>query len=164
MQSLKRIAVMKNQRKYAYTLTELILVVMIIGVISAIAIPRMNLASINKTNAEITANRIVTSLRRTRRLAISQAAVNQQGFQLEFVQNDQNYIIQITNMKNAHLIDQFELDPEINISGQNKFSFGPLGNLIPQSGSQITVSSENAYYDISVTESTGSVKCQKQLQ
>ena len=69
-----------NRQKSAFTLTELILVVIFLGIFAAISIPRLNFAVVSKQIADSHAKKIVTDLRRTRSLAISNAAENTTGF------------------------------------------------------------------------------------
>ena len=64
-------------------MAEMIVVVMILGALAFIAIPRLNFAAIHHKQAHTIAKKIVTDLRRTRTLAISNAAVNNVGFQLQ---------------------------------------------------------------------------------
>ena len=75
---------MAGQRK-AVTLVELILIVMLVGIFAVIAVPRLNIAAISKQKADYLAKKIVTDLRRTRRMAISDAAGNSVGFSLNMV-------------------------------------------------------------------------------
>lgn len=58
-------------RKKAFTLVELILILLLLGVVSAICIPRFNFAVVSNQNAECLVSKIVTDLRRTRTLAMS---------------------------------------------------------------------------------------------
>ena len=69
-------------QKGAFTLVELILIVLFVGICAFIAVPRMNISAVSKQKADYLAGKIVTDLRRTRRLAISDAANNTDGFAL----------------------------------------------------------------------------------
>ena len=64
---------------------ELIVSMMLVGIMAAIAVPRFSTALIIKNKAGTTARKIVTDLRRTRRLAISDAATNTKGFELNML-------------------------------------------------------------------------------
>jgi Tfp pilus assembly protein FimT len=70
---------MRKQR-IGLTLVEMIMVAVFLGILSAIAIPRINSASITKKSVETTAKKVVAALRRTRSLAILNAASNSQGY------------------------------------------------------------------------------------
>ncbi len=80
---LAEVAMVRYKR--AFTLTEMILVVLFIGIFAAISLPRMNFAIISKSRAGYAARKIVTNLRRTRMLAISDAATNTRGYELRMV-------------------------------------------------------------------------------
>ena len=64
---------------------ELIVIMMLLGIMAAIAAPRFSTALIIKNKAGATARKIVTDLRRTRRLAISDAATNAKGFEMKML-------------------------------------------------------------------------------
>jgi len=72
-------------KRTAYSLAEMIVVVMILGALAFIAIPRLNFAALHHKQAHTVAKKIVTDLRRTRMLAISNAATNTTGFRLQMV-------------------------------------------------------------------------------
>ena len=71
------------EKKAAFSLVELILIVAFIGIFAVIAVPRLNFAIISKQKADTVARKIVTDLRLTRRLAISDAANNTIGLAYE---------------------------------------------------------------------------------
>ncbi len=72
-------------KRTAYSLAEMIVVVLILGAFAVIAIPRLNFAALHHKQANAIAKKIATDLRRTRALAISNAAVNNAGFQLQMI-------------------------------------------------------------------------------
>jgi prepilin-type N-terminal cleavage/methylation domain-containing protein len=69
-------------KKPGYSLAEVIIVVLIIGAIAFITVPRLNFAAIYRKQAHTVAKKISTDLRRTRNLAIVNAATNSTGFTL----------------------------------------------------------------------------------
>ena len=81
-------------RKKAFTLVELILILLLLAVVSAICIPRLNFAAVSNQNTECLVSKIVTDLRHTRTLAMSNAANNTAGFarsaQISTAQEDVN--------------------------------------------------------------------------
>jgi Tfp pilus assembly protein FimT len=140
-----------------FTLTEAILVVLFIGIFSAIAIPKFNQAVISRYKAETEAKKIVTCLRRTRGLAISNAATNTDGFSLRF-QNNPFTAYEIENLQNGEVVDSYSIDAKVNVSGTgDEFDFGPLGNLT-STYTQITVSAEGKSYIITIISATGMIK------
>ncbi|MGD9162926.1 MAG: hypothetical protein PVG39_31255 [Desulfobacteraceae bacterium] len=145
-------------KRTGFTLTEAILVVLFIGIFSAIAIPKFNQAVISRYKAEAVAKNIITCLRRTRGLAISGAATNTNGFSLRF-QNNPSTAYEIVNLQNGNVVDTYTIDTKVNVSGTgDEFDFGPLGNLT-SSDTQISISAEGKSYTITIISATGMVKC-----
>lgn len=143
----------------AFTLAELIIVVAIIAVFSAVAVPRLNYGVIWKTKADTTARKIVTDLRRTRSQAISQAATNTVGFSLNMVASAPYSSYRIENLDTSEVVDTLTIDSDVSCSGGALFKFGPLGNLLSGSNTQLTVSASGKTFTITVTQATGRVEC-----
>ena len=149
---------MVRQRR-AFTLIELILIVIFIGAFAAISIPRLNFAIISRNKADVVARKIVTDLRRTRRLAISDAANNTDGFALNMTGSAPYSAYEIVNLKTSATVDSHTIDSTISCSGGNEFNFGPLGNLKIGSGTELTVAAEGKSFTITIIPATGIVKC-----
>jgi type II secretory pathway pseudopilin PulG len=148
---------MKKKRN-AHTLVELIIIVVILGVLAFIAIPRLQFATLYRKQADTVARKIVTDLRRTRQLAISNAATNPNGFAL----NRTGLTYQIVDGNGTPIPNgTFSIDPKITCSGGTIFQFGTLGNLKTGSDSQLAVSAEGKIFTISITSATGMIKCTK---
>jgi Tfp pilus assembly protein FimT len=142
-------------RKTGYSIVELIIIVLIIGALTFIAVPRLNIGVLYRTQAHTVAKTIVTDLRRTRTLAITNAVNNPTGFTLSI--SGSTY--QIINDSNSATVDSQTIDSHITLGGGNLFRFGPLGNLRSGSSAQLTVSSEGKTYTITVIPGTGIVEC-----
>jgi prepilin-type N-terminal cleavage/methylation domain-containing protein len=149
---------MTGQRK-AYSLVEMIVVVMILGAFTFIAIPHLNFAGLYKTQAHTVAKQIVTDLRRTRSLAISNAATNPTGYKLAMTGSAPYSGYQIINDANSATVDAITINSQINCSGGTEFRFGPLGNLRTGSSNQLTVSAQGRTYTITLISGTGIVEC-----
>lgn len=146
-------------KRTGFTLTEAILVVLFIGIFSAIAIPKFNQAVILKYKAEVEAKNIVTHLRRARGLAISNAAVNPTGFSLRLTSSSPYTGYEIVNLETSEIIDSHTFDPKVTVTGTaNEFEFGPLGNLT-STYTQVNVSAEGKTFTITIIIATGTVKC-----
>ena len=141
-------------KRTAYSLAEMIVVVLILGALSFIAIPHLNFAALNHKQAHTVAKKIVTDLRRTRTLAIANAANNTAGFTL----NISGSSYQIIDDSNSATVDSQTIDSHITCGGGTVFGFGPLGNL-RAGAAAITVSSEGKTYTITVISATGIVQC-----
>lgn len=147
-------------KRTAYTLAEMIVVVLILGALTFIAIPRLNFAALHHKQANTIAKKIATDLRRTRTLAISYAANNTKGYNLQMVGSSPYTSYQIVDANSAATVDTLTIDSPITCTGGSLFKFGPLGNLLSGSSTTpISVSSEGKTYTITVISATGIVEC-----
>jgi Tfp pilus assembly protein PilE len=151
---------MTKQRK-AFTVVELLLIVLFLGIFAAIAVPRLQFATLHGKQADTDARKIVTDLRRTRTLAISNAVTHPDGYMLE-VTGSSSYRISIIN---GAIVDTLTIDSTITCIDGTEFRFGHLGNpQQPGSGTQLTVAAGAAggkSFMITITSATGAVKCQE---
>jgi Tfp pilus assembly protein FimT len=147
------------EKRRAYSLVELIIVVIFLGVTAAIAVPRLNFSTITKQKADTIAWKIVTDLRRTRSLAISNAANNTTGFALNMTGTAPYSGYEIQNLDTSAVVDSHSIDSNISCTGSNQFRFGPLGNLLTGSGNQLVVSASGKTFTITLATATGTVKC-----
>ena len=143
----------------AYTVIELIIVVLFIGIFAAIAVPRINFAIVRKQQSDTVARKIVTDLRRTRSLAISDAANNTSGFALNMMGSSPYSSYEIENLNTSATVDTHSVDSVISCTGGSEFEFGPLGNLLTGSDTSLAVAAEGRNFTITITSATGLVKC-----
>jgi len=139
----------------------LIIVVAFLGAFALIAVPRFNYAIISRQKADTVARKIVTDLRLTRRLAISDAANNTWGYELKFVGPLPYHTYEIENIDTHITIASHTIDSDITIGSPTgiRFMFGPLGNLNAGSATQIIVSTEGRSFTITINSATGTIKC-----
>lgn len=149
---------MKNS-KNAFSLIELIIVVVLLTILTAVALPRFNFAAITRQNAEIVARKITTDLRRTRSLAILNAAENSSGFELQMTGDSPYTVYKIVDRSDSSTVDTHSFDASISCTGGAVFRFGPTGNLLAGSGSQLAVSGGEKSFTISLVTATGATKC-----
>lgn len=147
---------MRN-RETGHTLAELIIVVLFIGIFAAIAVPRINFGIITKQKAETVAKKIVTDLRRTRSLAISDAASNTDGYELNMLGSEPYTGYEIRNSDTDAVIDTHTIPSDLKCTGGSKFEFGPMGNLTGGDTS-LTVDGGRSF-TITLIQATGTVKC-----
>lgn len=148
-----------NRKKKAFTLIELILVVLFIGIFAAISVPRLNFAVISKQTADGLAKKIVTDLRRVRTLAISNAANNTAGFTLNMTGPIPYFAYKIVNLETEETIDSHTIKSDISCTGGDQFKFGPLGNLLTGSDTELVVSADSKIFTITIISATGMIKC-----
>ena len=146
------------KHKVAYTIVEVIIVMLFIGILAAIAVPRINLSAISGQKSYTVARKIVTDLRRVRAMAVSDAAGNAQGFALSMTGTSPYSGYEIVNRDTAAVVDSHTIDSAISCTGGNDFEFGPLGNL-DGADTQLTVASDGRSFTITITPATGVVKC-----
>ncbi len=145
----------------AFSFVEVIIIVLFLGIFAAIAVPRLNRAAISKNKAQTTARKIVTDLRLTRRLAISDAANNTMGFELKMVGSVPYTAYEIENIKTHAIVASHALDSDVNIDSPMgiRFMFGPLGNLKLGSGTELYIDGGEGSITITIIPATGAVKC-----
>ena len=147
------------RQKTALTLVEVILAVLFLGIMAVIAIPRLSLSTLSKQKADCLAQKIVTDLRRTRRLAISNAAGNTAGFKLNMTGSSPYTGYDIVDANSDETVDSQTIDPAVSCTGGDEFKFGPQGNLLSESDPQLVISADGKTFTIDITSATGMVKC-----
>jgi len=147
------------RRRQGYTVAELVVVVLILGVLTYVAVPRLPFTARKRSLAESTAWKIVTDLRRTRSLAILHAATNPQGYALDVQRRGRGTAYQIVNLSNSRIIDSHVVNQSVLCEGGPRFEFSPLGALKDGSDRALEVSAEDHTFAIAVIPATGMVKC-----
>ena len=148
---------MKKQN--AHTLVEMILVVIFVGILSAIALPRINFAIIRRQKADTLASKMVTEFRRVRRLAITDAANNALGYQVSMTGGPPYTGYDIVNLDTLAVLESHTIDSDVSCTGGTIFKFGPLGNLLGGSGTQLDTAADGRIFTITLVTSTGMIKC-----
>jgi Tfp pilus assembly protein PilE len=150
-----------QKKRWAFSFVELIIVVAFLGAFALIAVPRFNYAIISRQKADTVARKIVTDMRYTRRLAISDAANNTQGFEFKMVGSVPYKTYEIENIKTKDTVASCTVDSSITLGLPSglRFLYGPLGNLKPGSANQMTVSAEGKIFTITINSATGTIKC-----
>ena len=143
----------------AFTLAELIIIVLILGALAVIAVPKMQFATLRRQKADTVAKKIATDLRLARRLAISNAAENVSGYALNMTGGPPYTGYEIVDLDEDEVIDSHTIDSEITCTSGANFKFGPLGNLLSGSDNQLLVSAEGKIFTITIISATGAVRC-----
>ncbi len=141
----------------AYTVVELVVVVAILAAMAWIAVPRLNFGLVQDRQAEITAWRIATVLRRTRSMAICDAATNSKGFLLRIRQTGPATWYEIVDQDSQDVVVSEDLDSDIALAGRTLFEFSPLGALKEANAPELTVSGDGRAFVVRVVPPTGMV-------
>ena len=163
-----------SRLRRAFSIAELVIIVLFIGILAAISVPKINFAIISKQKADTVSEKIVTDLRRTRRLAIANAATNNIGFSLEMTGSSPYDGYEIRNLQSNTVVNTYEIDSQVLCEGDNEFKFGPIGNYTGNSDDELNISSrvttakkakkpkkgeEARSFTITFVPATGMVKC-----
>lgn len=143
----------------AYTLAEMIVVVLVLAALAALAAPRMQFGLIQRRQAEMTAWKIATVLRRTRSLAILEAASNPDGFALNITQVGNSPAYEIVDCGNKRVVDSQTINSSVDLRGGTRFEFTPLGTLTRGYEPFLRISAADKSFTISIIPATGMVKC-----
>jgi len=146
-------------KKGGYNFVELMLVLAIMSAIAVIAIPRLQFGAVARKQAEATAQTLVSSLRRTRSLALREAVTAPQGITLTLGGVSPHRYYEIKNAQTGFVMDRHELEESIDVAGLDgtSFRFGPYGNLQQGSATQLRVTHGSWSTLITVTAATGMV-------
>ena len=117
-------------KRTAFTLIEMIAVVVIFGALVFIAIPRLNFPALYRKQASAVAKQVITDLRRTRTLAISNAVSHSAGYSLQMVGSSPYTSYKIVDVNSGTAVDSLTIGSPVSCTGGSIFKFGPLGNLL----------------------------------
>ncbi len=148
-----------QKRAEAYTVVEMIIVLLFMAAFAAVAIPRINFSAITKRKADALARKITTDLRHTRTLAVSNAANNTEGFGVYMLGSSPYSGYEIRNIDTSAVVDSHTITPGISCTGGATFKFGPFGDLLAGSDTSVTLSAEGKTFTITIIAATGMVKC-----
>jgi type II secretory pathway pseudopilin PulG len=148
-----------NCAKTAFTLAELLIAVLFLGIFAYIAVPRMQTSIIERYKGKSAAQKLVTDLRLVRNLAITEAAGNTAGFALQMAGTSPYSGYTIINLSNGQTVAAHTIDTKISCGGGALFKFGPIGNLLAGSDTQLVISSAGKTSTIGITAATGAVQC-----
>ena len=149
------------KHRNAYTLVELVVVVAIVGIFAAIAVPRLQFGAVRVKAADGVARKLVTDLRRSRSMALRDAVSNTAGYQVVMTGSSPYTGYDIEDLSDSSTVDSFTFPANVTVTcpGNTHFDFGPLGNLKSGSGTQIIVSANGKTFTLTITSATGSVLC-----
>jgi len=141
-----------------HTLVEVITVVLILSILAAVAVPRVNLGAVGVIRADATVRQIVTDLRRARADAILQAAQNPQGFALVMSGGNPYEGYEILDLRDSRVIAVRTIPENVRCTGGERFEFGPLGGLRTGSANRLRVTAKGRTYGVEIVPTTGAVR------
>ena len=146
-------------RRSGHTLIELVIVVLIMGVLAAVAVPRLQFGVVTKKKLGTAVHKLRGDLRKTRSLALRDAATNSQGYRLRLVGTSPYSEYLIRNADSGEEVYRTDIDPEITVTASPtyRFVFGPLGYMTLGGDSQINLAAEGKSYTITFIAATGAV-------
>ncbi|MGE5296950.1 MAG: Tfp pilus assembly protein FimT/FimU [Solirubrobacterales bacterium] len=141
----------------AHTLVEMITVVLVLGILAAVAVPRINLAAVGGVRGDAAVRLIATDLRRTRANAILCAAENPKGFALVMTGAAPYRGYKIVDLHNSAVVATCKVPDGVRCSGGQRFKFGPLGNLVSGSDTTLRIVTDARTYALEIITPTGAV-------
>ncbi len=145
-----------------HTFVECITVVLILGVLACIAVPRLNWGAVWGAQTDAVIRQIAADLRRTRMHAISHAADHPSGYALVMIGANPYHGYQIVNLQDSTVLENASIPANVHCTGRRSFEFGPLGNLTDGSDTRVRIHSQGRSYLLEVVPATGMVKWQRQ--
>ncbi len=139
-------------RARGYTLIELVFVVVVIVLVAMVVIPRMGLPFTVKMKVYTASKKLVSNLRYTRRLAIT----NNENYRLNVDSSTNEY--EIYDSGDAQVGNTETIDSSITVSDDKDFIFEAFGNASAASDTSISLTADGNQYDLIVTTATGRVE------
>lgn len=149
------------RKKKGFTLIEVIVVVILVAVMAAVALPHYRVDYTTKVRMKNAVLQIVSDIRYTRRLAVTDIDANR--YIIRFYFADHTYGIYRNSISQANLIGELNTIPsEITPSGQRRYNFFQLGNANYSGSGILTLTGPSYTYTISVIKATGKVTITEQ--
>jgi Tfp pilus assembly protein PilE len=146
----------KERKEKGFTVTGVIIAVVLISILAAMIIPRFNRGYIIKLDVYNATHRLTLDLRLARRLAITKA----KSYVLEFFDNYTKYKI-YEEASGSGGAEENIVPPAVSCSGTSKFTFTKFGTLDSTVNGSLSLSADVYRYDITVYKTTGRAKLEK---
>jgi hypothetical protein len=132
---------------------------LLLGIFAFVTVPRMQVNLLDRYKNKTLAQKIVTDLRLTRNMAVTDAARNTAGFAVQMVGTPPYRSYNIVNLSDGQIVSSHTIDDTISCSAGASFKFGPLGNLLAGSDNRLIILAGGKTSTINITAATGSVQC-----
>jgi prepilin-type N-terminal cleavage/methylation domain-containing protein len=143
-----------------HSLTEVVVVVFILGILALVAVPRLQWGAVGRADATAVAQKLAMDLRRARAAALLHAAQNPVGYAVVMTGSAGYSGYQIVDLQDSSVVDTHVIAAGVVCTGGRRFEFGPLGCLSDGSDTTLQVSAQGKTRVISIVSATGMVKCQ----
>jgi type II secretory pathway pseudopilin PulG len=145
-----------------FTLLELVLVVALIGILALLAVPRFAGDAMKRSAVRAAGREITAELRLARSRAVSEAIANPVGYAVRMTGGPPYTGYETVNLLTTTVIENHSLPAGVLSSGDDAFSFTPLGSLAVGSGTSLSLSAGGEQYTITLVSATGSATLEKQ--
>jgi Tfp pilus assembly protein PilE len=145
----------------AFSLVELVLVVALLAVIAAITVPRFGGGLLDQSAVSAAAREMAADLRLCRSHAVSNAAVSSAGYALRMKGSEPYGGYEIVDLSTGAAVGDKSIRASVTCMGDAEFRFGPLGNLLAGSGTDLTLSGDGRQYVLRLTAATGGLKVEE---
>ncbi len=140
----------------AVTLIEILAVIIMVAIMAAVVIPHYSIGYTSKRRMRDAVQRIVSDIRYTRRLAITDIDANK--YIIKFYFSDNTYGIYRNKISSNNRIGELKkIPPEIVPSGQQRYVFFQLGNADYNGSGSLLLTGPRYTYLIKVIKATGRV-------
>ena len=141
---------MNNER--GVTLTEVIMIIGIIGMLAAMSIPRTGGQALDKYTAYTATHRIITDIRYARRLAITTGKNHVVRFSPTGGPYTEYKIFRTEGAGETQVGEPKQIPEQITCTGTEEFTFQPLGNA--SSDGTVSLSAGSDQYDVNIITAT----------
>jgi Tfp pilus assembly protein FimT len=149
------------RRFAAYSLVELLVIVVILSVMAMVAVPHLQFGAIHRKQAEVAAARILSALRQTRSLAILNAVDHPEGYSLRLTTAGAVTTFDIIDAATSTVVESQTLDQSVSMSSDALFTFTPMGALKTGTNAALSLSADGTTCTITVLAATGMAKCEE---
>jgi prepilin-type N-terminal cleavage/methylation domain-containing protein len=145
----------------AFSLVELVLVVVILGVMAVISLPRFGHDALDRLATTTITREIASDMRLARSLAVAKADTKPQGYAVRMTGGSPYSGYELVDLTAGTTVSTKTLEAGVSCTGDTEFRFGPLGALSPGSGTTLRVAGQGRQYVLTLIAATGSVTIQE---
>ncbi len=145
----KRIVFTSN--RYAMTLIEILLTVVIITILATMAIPRIGLDTIGRVSAETSAVKFSNYLYLAKSLSITNASTKPLGYKIVLLPSSPYTSYRLLDTETLALVKPEVIIPQgVVVTGNNEFQFETLGDMTGSQTKQVNFTKNQKSIDIFV--------------